>query len=180
MKGEILRQAIREFTSSRHYRDAFVARWISLNDADALALYDLATQLRLGENQLRDLWEWAEDIAQRDRETIAEVLNEPSIRGALQEKQSRNDRLNRVKHLLRCRRYPHLSQTEDRARALVRSARLPQTVEVGLPAYLEGDTIRVICRGSSPAELRAALEAALRWATSDACTELFRLLGGEL
>lgn len=178
MNEATLVDAIRQYASERHYREKTVDLWTSLSNADARALYHLATALRLGENQLRDLWQWAAEIAVRDRTTIAAVLESPAITAALEAKLSRNDRLQRVKHALRRRRFPQLSAAEDRARSLMEAAKLPPSVRLSLPRFFEGDEVQVTCSAKTPAELHAALTAALRWAETETCRELFALLGG--
>ncbi len=180
MSASTLDQAIRQFAAEKHYREQTLQRWLALSDCDAAALYRLATGLRLGENQLRDLWQWAVEIATRDHTTVAAVLQAPEIVAALEAKWSRNDRLQRVKHALRRRRFPELSAAEDRARSLVEAAQLPESVRLSLPSFFEGDEVVVTCRGKTPAELQAALSAALRWANTEVCAELFALLGGDV
>ncbi|GBD26218.1 hypothetical protein HRbin30_01548 [bacterium HR30] len=179
MNSQPLRDAIRHYATERHYRLETLERWLGLGDDDARALYRLATSLRLGENQLRDLWQWAADIAVREQTTLAAVLEAPEITAALEAKWSRNDRLQRVKHILRRRRFPQLCQAEDRARSLIEAAALPASVDLALPRFFEGEEVVVTCRGKTPAELQAALQAALRWTSTQACAELFALLGGE-
>lgn len=173
-----LRDSICQYATARGYQPAFVQRWLALDARDARALYELATDLRLGQNQLRDLWEWAEDIADRDSLAIADVIEEPEVRAARSAKLGRNDRLHRVRQLLRRRRFPQLAAAEERAEALVRGAGLPPNVRIHLPPFLEGNTITITCHGRGRAELEAALQAALHWVRSDFCAALTALLEG--
>ncbi|MCX8072872.1 MAG: hypothetical protein N3C12_10525 [Candidatus Binatia bacterium] len=179
MTDRSLADAIRKFAAERHYRPQTVEQWISLEQPDAAALLHLASSLRLGCNQLRDLWEIAAEIALRDQTTIAAVLRAPEIEQVLQAKLSRNDRLQRIKHLLRRRRFPTLTAAEERARTFIQAGGFPPTIRISLPQFLEGDEILVTCRAKTPEELRAQLAALSRWAEGDFCARLFALLGGE-
>jgi ribonuclease D len=168
--------AFRALAAQRRYSPATVDRWLHLEPADGAALLGLAQELRLGEHQLRDLWEWAEEIATRDRVPLGQVLAGEAVRAARQRRVSRNDKLALVKGALRRRRFPQLAAVEERLAALVRDLDLPRTVRVILPEFLEGDGVRVEIVADDGLALRAAANALLRAADSSACKEIFALL----
>jgi hypothetical protein len=171
-----LATAVRRFTTARHYRAATIDRWLSLPAADASALLALAEALRLGENQLRDLWDWSAEIAGREQSTLAAVLGEAGVQAALRRKESRNDRLKHVRNELRRRRFPQLVATEERLKALVQRLNLPRTMRISLPPYLEGDGLSLEMEIRSPEDLRQAGRVLLQVADAAACAELFALL----
>ena len=74
--------AIRAYAGTRMYSAATVERWLRLAARDGDALLQLATELRLGENQLRDLWDWAEEIGERDGVTLSQVFAAQPIAAA--------------------------------------------------------------------------------------------------
>ena len=169
--------AIRAYTGARTYSATTTERWFRLDAADGSALLQLATELRLGENQLRDLWDWAEEIAERDGVTLRHVLAAKPIVAARTRKLGRNDKLKAIKAALRRLRFPQLADSEDRLAGLIRTMELPRTVRVALPEHLEGDQVRIEITATSTAAWRAAAAALLAAAESPACTELFALLG---
>ena len=169
--------AIRAYTGARAYSATTTERWFRLDAADGSALLQLATELRLGENQLRDLWDWAEEIAERDGVTLRHVLAAKPIVAARTRKLGRNDKLKAIKAALRRLRFPQLADSEDRLAGLIRTMELPRTVRVALPEHLEGDQVRIEITATSTAAWRAAAAALLAAAESPACTELFALLG---
>jgi len=177
MTATDLDAAVRAYGAERHYGAATLDRWVALGTADAAALLDLAQDLRLGENQLRDLWEWASDVAGRERISLAAVLALDAVAGARRQPVSRNDRLRLVKSALRRLRYPQLSTLEDRMADLVRRLDLPRTVRLILPEFLEGDTVRIQIVVTDPTSLRTAADRLARAADTPACRELFALLG---
>jgi hypothetical protein len=170
------RAEVQAWCRERRYRDSIRERWLGLPAADAEALWAVARELRLGENQLRDLWQWAEEIAARDGSSLQAVLEAPEIRAALERRLSRNDRLRLLRHALRRRRFPELAAVEDELHALVHAAGLPAHVRLELPVDLEGDAVQVRLVARTAEELVQGAAALLRWADSDACRRLFALL----
>lgn len=169
----VLENSIRGYAAERGFRPATVARWLALDAPDATALWELARDLRPGENQMRDLWEWAAEIAAREAVSLSQVLSQvmtASGRGG------RNERLKQIKAALRRRRFPLLAAAEERVAARIRDLRLPPGVRVTVPDNLEGDQVRIEFSARSAAALRAAAEAVARAASTAACEEIFELL----
>jgi hypothetical protein len=176
MSDSDVRDRIRAYAGARAYGAATTERWLRLAPRDGDALLQLALQLRLGENQLRALWDWAEEIAGRDRLTLREVLVVQPVAAARARALGRNDKLTAVKAALRRLRFPQLAAVEDRLGVLIRSMQLPRHVRVALPAHLEGDQVRIDIEVTSAEGWRTAAAALLAAADSPACSELFALL----
>jgi hypothetical protein len=139
-------------------------------------LLELAQELRPSENQFRDLWDWAGEIAQRDRISLSVTFASAPLLAVRRRRVSRNDKLKLLKAALRRLRFPQLAGVEDRLAALVRELGLPANIRIILPEFLEGDTIRVEITAGSTAALQAAAERLLAAAGSAACTAIFELL----
>jgi hypothetical protein len=168
---------IRTYTGERGFHAATLDRWLALADLDKAALWDLTRQLRLGENQLRDLWVWSEEIAARDETSIATVLAHESVKAA-RTAAGRAECLKGVKAALRRLRFPALVRAEDRIAALIRALGLPRNVRLILPDHLEGDELRIEIEASDAAALRTAAAALAAAAGTSACEEIFELLSG--
>jgi len=171
-----LEDMIRRFASERRYAGVTIERWLGLDAPDGAALLTLAEELRLGENQLRELWEWAEDIGDRDGRQLAEVLALEPIVAARRQRVGRNDKLKLVKRALRRLRFPSLSASEDQLANLIRSLALPPNVRVHTPAFLEGDEVRIEITARTANGLRRALASLTDAASSRACDEIFGVL----
>lgn len=167
--------AIRAYAAERGFHQTTLERWLALAPVDAAALWDLTRELRLGENQAGDLWEWAEEIAARDRTTIAAVFADATVAGG-GAKAGRGERLKAIKSALRRRRFPALVAAEERIAALVRTLGLPRSVRLVVPEHLEGDDIRVEIVARDADGLRAAAEALARAASTSTCEDIFELL----
>jgi hypothetical protein len=168
---------VREFAAQRKYGAATLERWLALTDADAAALLGVARPLRLGENQLRGLWEWAQDIARRDGSSVDAVLSGESVTAVLRSGLGRNDKLKRIRAHLRRLRFPQLCAAEERLLDLLRSLDLPRDVSVRLPEFLEGDELHVAIVARDAASLRRAAARLQAAADTPACAEIFALLG---
>ena len=179
MPSQDLDARLRAYGDERHFRGKTIERWLALQDEDAAALLELAESLRLGENQLRDLWLWAEEVAWRDGCSVATVLATPELRRALRQQGGRAETLKAYKAALRRMRFPGLVAREQQLAQLVADLDLPATVAVQWPAFLEGDTLRLTFASTSAAELRATIAAMGEAVERDACDEIFALLGGD-
>jgi hypothetical protein len=176
MRDPLIERTLRTFAAARNYPAATVDRWLELLDTDAAALLELATEIRPTANQLRDLWDWAEEIAERDGLRLAQVLAADAIGAARRRNVSRNDTLKLVKAALRQLRFPRLTEIEGHLRSLVRELGLPRTVNVRLPEFLEGDQLRIEITADNPQALREAGAQLVTASTTATCQEIFRLL----
>lgn len=174
--NDTLEGAIRAYTTERAFHADTCERWLSLAADDAGALWELTQELRLGENQLRDLWQWAEEIAARDRTTLAAVLTGAAVRAARQRPGGRSERLKASKAALRRLRFPGLAKTEDRIAALIAGLDLSPTVRLSVPDFLEGDELRAEIVARDAAGLAAAAHRLAQAAAQPACEEIFELL----
>lgn len=169
---------VRAYAAERHFSAPTLARWLAEAAADRDALLTLAERLRIGENQFRDFYDDATDVATRDGCSIAAVLEGVAVRDALARPMGRNEAIKALKLALRRLRYPQLTTVEQRLATLAKDLRLPAGVRIEFPANLEGEQVTVLLRAGSAAELRAqsaALAAAVR---GDAVDTIFALLEG--
>jgi hypothetical protein len=121
--------------------------------------------------------EWAEEIAQRDHMSLAQVLAREAV-AAPQRSRSlgRNDKLRLIKAALRRLRFPQLAATEERLATLVRELDLPRNIRVTFSEFLEGDEIRIEIVADSAASLKAAADRLRAAAGAPACTAIFQIL----
>ena len=174
--NESLEQEIRAYTGERGFHADTVERWIGLDDDGAAALWELTRELRLGENQLRDLWNWSEEIAARDRTTLAAVIGAAPLRAARRGAGGRNERLKAFKTGLHRLRFPRLVETTDRIAELIAGLELPAGVRLSVPDLLEGDEVRAEIVARDPAVLASAARKLAEAAATPACEKIFELL----
>ncbi len=142
-------------------------------------MYRLAVALKVGENHLRDLMDWIEEISLRDGLQVRRILGDGSI-GALESdpRLGRADKLKRIKEQIRRRRFPRLAQTEDSIRARVQELKLQPEIRLTVPRGLEGGRLRVEFDAASQEELQRSVARLADATGKEAVREIFGLLAG--
>jgi len=171
---------IREYAEERGFHPRTLARWIAWHQADRKALHRLAIGLKIGENHLRDLMDWLEEISLRDGSPIGEILEAKALTDIETDPRlGRADKLKRIKEQVRRRRFPRLAQTEDSIRARIQELKLPPAIRLSAPPGLEGGRLHVEFAASSQDEMKRGIEKLAEAAAQDSVGEIFRLLAGK-
>ncbi len=155
-------------------------RWLSWKPSDRDALLELAWALKLGENHLRDLMDWLEEIALRDSVSICDILRENSMATIQSDPRlGRGDRLKRIKDRVRRLRFPRLSRLEDAIQSKIRELKLHPQVRLSVAPGLEGGALHVEFNASSGEELSSLIDRLAGAAKSGQIADIFVLLRGE-
>jgi len=130
-----------------------------LSPGEQEALYDAISDLRLGENKLRQCLEMVEEISKRDEITLHQILAAKPF-AFLSEKEQRNvsERTELFRKTIRSLRYPALTREEEQFQALRKKLILPPSASLEPPAFFEGDKLKVTLKFRSPEELRSILD----------------------
>ena len=100
-------RAIQDYALSKGFHPQIRERWLSWNPNDGAALLEVALSLKAGENHIRDLMDWLEEIALRDGIAIGETLRSKTISDIRTDPRlGRADRLKRIKDQIRRIRFP--------------------------------------------------------------------------
>ena len=142
-------------------------------------MYRLAVALKVGENHLRDLMDWLEEISLRDGLQIRGILGDRSITALESDPRlGRADKLKRIKDQIRRRRFPRLAQTEDTIHARVQELKLQPEIRLTVPPGLEGGRLRVEFDAASQDELQRLIAKVADATGKEAVREIFGLLAG--
>lgn len=174
-----MNQEIQSYCRSRSFHPQTEARWLSLSDADRAALLGLMRQVKAGENHLKDILDWLEEIALRDgiaietllRENLSAIVDDPRL--------GRNDKLKRLKDELRRLRFPRLARIEDEIQRRIRELRLPQGISLSVPQTLEGGRVALRIEADSHDHIRKLVSDTARAIESGPIKEIFALIRGE-
>ena len=150
-------QRIAAYAQRKRLSGPTLARWQAWPATDQVAMFSLLQDLQCGENHLKDLLDWLEEIAARDEQTVADILDRRELRSARAIPGSRNDKLKAVKAVLRKLRYPRLTQLEENTRQAVKALDLGRTVRVSFPPDFEGDEVTVTLTARNVHELQDCL-----------------------
>ncbi len=121
----------------------------------AIAFADLFSTLKLSLNKQRELVRTVEEIAIRERATIADVLRSHTVQNPLHNPDM--DRSQKVQHLrdaLKKRRFPEITRAEDRFDRYLKTLKLGPGVKLMPPPYFEGITYTLSMRFNSLDELQ--------------------------
>jgi len=123
------------------------------------ALYGAISDLRLGENKLRQCLEMIEEISKRDEIPLHQLFAAGPF-AYLSEKEQRNasERTELFRKTLRSLRHPALTQEEEKFQTLRKKLILPPSASLKAPEFFEGDKLKVTFEFRSPEELRSTLE----------------------
>jgi hypothetical protein len=175
----MLDQDIQSYCRSRSFHRQTEVRWLSLSDADRAALLGLMQQVKAGENHLKDIIDWLEEIALRDgiaietllRENLSTIVDDPRL--------GRNDKLKRLKDGLRRLRFPRLAGIEDEIQRRIRTLNLPKGISLSVPQTLEGGRVTLTIEASSHDELRKLASHTARTIDREPMKDIFALIRGE-
>lgn len=130
---------------------------------------------------MRDLMDWLEEIALRDRSTIAAVLASPPIIEVESDPRlGRADKVKRVKEAIRRLRFPRLAQTEESIRARIQELKLHPEIRLTAPPGLEGGRLRVELSASTAEELKRLTDKLAAATDTNTIREIFALLAGDV
>jgi len=174
-----MQDQVREYAKARGFHQRILARWLGSEPPASAALCRLALALKIGENHLRDLMDWLEEIALRDGRAIDTILADRVIADIQTDPRlGRADKLKRIKEEVRRQRFPRLAQTEDALRARIAALKLQPEITLSAPIGLEGGRLRVEFSASSQQELKKLAAKLADAADQEAVREAFALLAG--
>lgn len=171
--------AIRDYAKAKNFHQQTLDRWLGWQPADQDALEEIASDLKIGENHLRDIMDWLEEIALRDAARIHEILARPALFSIKTDPRlGRADKLKRIKEQLRRWRFPRLAGIEDSIRMKIQSLKLPPEIRMGVPAGLEGGRLHVEFSAGSVAEFGKLTQRLSDAVSTTVPAEIFDLLAG--
>ena len=150
---------IRMLAAERRLPASHLARWLAMDPASRAAMLDIACVIRLRTGQLMTALETLEEIAVRERVTVAGVLDRAEIRRIAGGAGSAPSRASALLEALRTLRYPLLKRMQEQIGAEISALKLPRGVSIVLPKELASDEFTVSLRVRSAAELARLLEA---------------------
>jgi hypothetical protein len=176
MKADEIDAEIRMLAEERRLPAAHLERWLALDEVSRGGMLALAKKLRFRTGQIVSALELLEEIAVRQRITVAEVLESDEIRRIADGSRSGPARASALIESLRQIRFPRLRAMQERLRAEVAALKLPRGISVDLPKELGSDELTVSLRVRSADDL-GRLVAALNQ-SSAGLAWIVEMLGG--
>ena len=168
-----------DYARAQGFHEQTVRRLASLAEKDQQILMDMVIALKIGQNHIRDLLDWLDEIVLRDGGSVATILARAPFSEILTDPRlGRNDKLKRVKEELRRLRFPRLSQIEREITSRIRALKLGPQIQVASPPGLEGGYLTVQLKAASREELKALVAGLAQAVEKPEIDEIFELLGG--
>lgn len=153
MEDEIKLYVLKEEVSRTNIR-----RISSLSSKDRMALLSLIAPLKLGENRLREILTFLEEITKRDRLTIREILKRPEIQAILSHQElTPPQRADRMKKALMGLRYPQMHSMETKFEKKRKELNLPPNVSLQHQPFFEGKGLKMEFQFETVDECRSML-----------------------
>jgi hypothetical protein len=132
---------------------------------------------RLGRNKQKEFCELVQELRIIEDSNADLIWQKSGALGIdLERSIPPQDRFGRIRKVLRERRYPRLSQYEERYRELRSSLGLPQQVQLKVPPYFEGSQVSLAVRARSAMELRGLLDETRGLLKREELDQIFELL----
>jgi ParB/RepB/Spo0J family partition protein len=153
MEEEIKTYVLKEEVSRSNIR-----RISSFSSKDRMALLSLISPLKLGENRLREILTFLEEIAKRDRLTIREILSQPEIQAVLSHQElTPPQRADRMKKALIGLRYPRMHTMETKFETRKKELNLPPNLSLQHQPFFEGRGLKMEFQFETVDEYRSTL-----------------------
>ena len=171
---------IEQYGAQRGIRRQTVERWLRLSESDGEVLLELARVLNIGENHLREILDWTEEMAHRDGGGLREIVMSSSIEPVWKDaKLGRNDKLRRIKEELRRLRFPRLVHAEREIQKRIRTMGLKSEIQLSVPAALEGGSVMLQVKATSHQDLKRLVGELGALVDRPEIKEVFDYLSGE-
>lgn len=151
--------AIRRWATLRHLPDVHLTRWLALALEDRAALLRVAEDLHLRTGQLVSAFDALEEIALRERLTIATIIANDEIRRIIDGAGSAPGRARDLLDTLRAKRFPRLHRMTTRLVNQIAALGLPGGIRVVLPRELSSDQVRIEICARGGAEMLRLIDA---------------------
>jgi ParB family chromosome partitioning protein len=153
MEEEIKMYVLKEEVSRNNIR-----RISAFSSKDRMALLSLISPLKLGENRLREILSFLEEITQRDQLSVKEIVKRPEIQAILsQQEPTPSQKAERMKKALMGLRYPRMHTMEGAFEKRKRKLNLPSNVWVYHPPFFEGKGLKMEFQFETSEEYRSML-----------------------
>ena len=172
-------QTILEYGKERGIRNQTLKRWLDLPESDQGALLDLANGLKIGENHLRDLLDWAEEISLRDGLSLCGLIKGENLEPIWSDPRlGRGDKLRRIKEEMRRLRFPRLVTMEREIQKRIRALGIVSQIQFSVPPGLEGGSLTVHLSATNEADMKKLGEELEKLLERSEIKDIFEYLSG--
>jgi ParB/RepB/Spo0J family partition protein len=153
MEEEIQIYVLKEEVSRTNIR-----RIAAFSSEDRSALLSLISPLKLGENRLREILTFLEEITKRDKLAVREIVKRPEIRAILSHQElTPSQKTERMKKVLMDLRYPRMHHRVERFETKKRDLNLPASISLSHSPFFEGKELKIEFQFETVEEYRSII-----------------------
>jgi hypothetical protein len=109
-----------------------------------MAVLSLISPLKLGENRLREILTFLDEISRRNQCKEKDIVQRPDIQEILSQRElTPSQKTERIKEVLTDLRYPKLNQMEKAFEKKRKDLNLPSNISLHHPPFFEGKRLKV-------------------------------------
>jgi ParB/RepB/Spo0J family partition protein len=154
MEDEVKTYVFKEEVSRSNIRRLSV-----LTSEDRIAVLSLISQIKLGENRLREILTLLEEISRRNQWSAREIVRQPEIQAILSQKElTPSQKTERVKKVLMTLRYPKMHRLEEAFQKKRKDLNLPSNISLHPSPFFEGRGLRVEFQFETMEEYRSIID----------------------
>ncbi len=174
-------EAMKEFLAAHTLPMTVIDLLSSLSVDDRGAVFELISRLKFGVNKIRDVLTHLEEIALRDHCSIQDILHEAEIQHILHHpKYPTPQKAERIRRLLREKRFPGLSTIEHDYQASLKALAAPTGVQLKTDRFFEDDTLTAAFRFQTPEQLKIIAEDLVRLSETPELQDVLDVIHGTL
>jgi ParB family chromosome partitioning protein len=139
-----MEDGIKEYVLKEEVSRSNIRKLANLSPDDRVAILSLISPLKLGENRLREILTFLEEISKKNRCQAKEIVQRADIQVILTQKElTPSQRTDRIKKVLMDLRYPKMHQLEEEFQKKRKDLNLPSRISLHHFPFFEGRGLRV-------------------------------------
>ena len=170
-----MEDGMKEYVLKEEVSRSNIRKLANMTPDDRVAILSLISFLKLGENRLREILTFLEEISRKNQWTAKEIVQRGDIQVILSQKEfTPSQKTERVKKLLMDLRYPRMRQLEEEFVRKRRDLHLSFNVSLHHQPFFEGKGLRVEFQFETMEEFRTILSSLSQLADKEEFMELIQ------
>ncbi len=170
-----MEDGMKEYVLKEEVSRSNIRKLANMTPDDRVAILSLISFLKLGENRLREILTFLEEISRKNQWTAKEIVQRGEIQVILSQKEfTPSQKTERVKKLLMDLRYPRMHQLEEEFVRKRRDLHLSFNVSLHHQPFFEGKGLRVEFQFETMEEFRTILSSLSQLADKEEFMELIQ------
>jgi hypothetical protein len=154
-----MEDGIKEYVLKEEVSRSNIRKLANWSPDDRVAILSLISPLKLGENRLREILTFLEEISKKNRCQAKEIVQRADIQVILSQKEfTPSQRTERIKKVLMDLRYPKMHQLEEEFQKKRKDLNIPSNISLHHFPFFEGKGLRVEFQFETMEEYRMILD----------------------